>query len=495
MAMSAGAETFYEDLSPLDAFFLYAERPEAPLHVGAVYIFEGTPQVRGGRGAQGIKRTLEERLHLVPRYRQRVRFRLLNLGHPVWVDDPEFDLGNHVRHVTLPAPGSDAALREYAASVFARPLDTSRPLWELIVVEGLSGNRVAVINKVHHAMVDGISTVDIGTLLFDVDPEVPAARDVPEWRARPGPDERTLAARDLDGLRRTIAGNPILLPFRAPRLIRQAVDRLVGTPWAGAVSLALSLVRPGYHFFFNRMIGSKRVIRHVAVSLADLKIVKDVMACTVNDVLLAVVAEAMSRWLADREDVPEQMRVFCPVSVRDDGARYEFGNQVSGMIVELPLGAMPMVTRLARIAAEVGELKNSRQAVAARTLTSITRWAPATLHVLAGRLAGEPQLSLQSVVNAVVTNVPGPQVPFFTGGARLIEVWPLVPIYHMLGLNLAAFSYDGGIHFGLVADPNLVPDLDRFAKHLDRAAVDYGRLARRLSRIPTRSGRASRSSA
>jgi diacylglycerol O-acyltransferase / wax synthase len=485
MVLPDEAEPFYEDLSPLDAFFLYAERPEAPLHVGAVYIFEGRPQVRGGRGAQGIVRTLEERLHMVPRYRQRVRFRLLNLGHPVWVDDPDFDLSHHVRRATLPAPGSDAALRDYAARVFARPLDTSRPLWELTVVEGLSGNRVAVINKVHHAMVDGISSVDIGTLLFDPEPEVTAARHAPHWRARPGPDERTLASRDLDGLRRTITSNPVLLPLRAPRLIRGMVDGLVGTPWAGAASLALSFVRPGHHFFFNRGIGPNRLLRHVAVPFADLKSTKDVMACTVNDVVLAVVAEAMSRWLVERgEDVAERMRVFCPVSVRDGSARYALGNQVSGMVVELPLGAMPMVTRLARISAEVGDLKKSRQAVAARTLTGITRWAPATLHALAGRLAGEPQLSLQSLVNAVVTNVPGPQVPFFTGGARLLEVWPLVPIYHMLGLSLAALSYNGAMHFGLVTDPNLVPDLDRLAKHLARAAADYGRLARRLSRVP-----------
>src|SRR5439155_18629673 len=196
-----------------------------------------------------------------------------------------------------------------------------------------------------------------------------------------------------------------------------------------------SFVRPGHHFFFNQVIGPGRAVRHVAVPLADLKAVKDVMACTVNDVVLAVVAEALSRWLAERDgEVPDRMRGFLPVSVRDDGAHYVLGNQVSGMIVELPLGAMPLVTRLARVAAEVGDLKKSRQAVAAETLTGITRWAPATLHALAGRLAGAPQLSLQSVVNMVVTNVPGPQTPFYTGGARLLEVWPLVPIYHMLGL-------------------------------------------------------------
>jgi WS/DGAT/MGAT family acyltransferase len=484
VAIPGTVQTFFEDLSSLDAFFLYAERPEAPLHVGAVYVFEGRPQVRGGRGAQGIARTLEERLPLVPRYRQRVRFRMLNLGHPVWVDDEDFDLTHHLQRVTLPAPGSDAALRELAARAFANPLDTSRPLWELTLVEGLSGNRVALISKVHHAMVDGVSNVDVGTLLLDPEPEPAAAQPMAPWRARPGPDERTLASRDLDGLRRTITSNPILLPFRAPRLIREAVDGLVGTPWAGAASLALSFVRPGHHLFFNRVVGPSRALRHVSVSLADLKGVKEVMACTVNDVVLAVVAEATSRWLVERgEDVPERMRVFLPVSVRDDSSQPLPGNRVGGVIVELPLRSMPLVTRLARIAAEVGDLKKSRQALAAQTLTETTRWAPATLQALAGRLAAEPQLSLQSVVNMVVTNVPGPQSPFYTGGARLLEVWPLVPIYHMLGLSVAVVSYDGMMHVGLLADPNLIPDLDRLSRHVARAAADYATLARRLNRM------------
>jgi diacylglycerol O-acyltransferase len=488
------AEPYFEDLSALDAFFLYAERPEAPLHVGGVYIFERTPQVPGAPGAQGIVRTMEERLDLVPRYRQRVRFRLLNLRHPVWVDDPDFDLSHHVRRATLPAPGEDAALREYAARVFARPLDVARPLWELTLVEGLSGDRVAMISKVHHAMVDGISSVDVATLLFDADPQPPPVRPPAPWRPRPGPNERTLAARDLESLRSTLTSNPVLLPFRAPRLIREAVSGLVGTPWAGAASLALSFVRPGHHLSFNAAVGPNRVLRHVAIPLADLKAVKNLLACTVNDVVLAIVAEAMQRWLADRgEEAPERMRVLCPVSVRDESARNTLGNQVSGMVVELPLGPMPLVTRLARIAADVGDLKKSRQAVAAQVLTGMSRWTPATLQALAVRLAGEPQLSLQSVVNAVVTNVPGPQVPFYTGGARLLEVWPLTPIYHMLGLNLTAVSYDGTLHVGLLADPELVPDLDRFARHLGRAATDYRNLARRLNHIPVRRSRPSRS--
>jgi diacylglycerol O-acyltransferase / wax synthase len=479
--------TFFEELTAVDAFFLYAERPEAPLHIGAVYVFEGEPQVAGRRGARGIRRTLEERLHLVPRYRQRVRFRPLNLGHPVWVDDPGFDLDDHLRHTTLPPPGTDAVLRDHAARVLAERLDVHRPLWELEVVEGLSGGRVALIGKVHHAMVDGISTVDVATLLFDVDPDPAPASDPPPWHPRPAPDDLSLASDSIDGLRRAVTANPLLLPFRLPRLVRGAAQEALAQPWAGAASLALSLVRPGPQLPFNRLIGPQRRLHHQVMSLAALREVKDVFAATVNDVVLAIVAEGTFRWLEERGELTvETMRVFCPVSVRDSGHRYRFGSQVSGMVVDLPIAAMPPVTRLARIVAETGELKRSGQAVAAQTLTAMTSWAPATLHALGSRLASEPRFGLQSRVNMVVSNVPGPQVPFYTGGARLLEVWPFVPVSHTLGLNVALVSYDGAVHVGLNADRELVPDLDRYGVHLHGASAEFRAIAARLRRPFTR---------
>ena len=485
---------YYEELSALDAFFLYAERDEAPLHIGAVYVFEGEPQVPGSRGALGIAQTLQERLHLVPRYRQRVRFRPLNLGHPVWVDDPNFDLGYHVRRTPLPRPGNDAALADYAARILARRLDVGRPLWELHIVEGLSGGRVALVNKVHHAMVDGISSVDIGTLLFDAEPEPQVVEPQP-WAPRPAPDELTLAAGSLDGLRRLAAGAPPLLnPFRLreriPALVRGAADEALASPWAGVASLALSLVRPGPQLFFNRIIGTHRRIQHVAVPLADLKEVKNVFAATVNDVVLAIVAEAINRWLRERgEHAPDTMRVFCPVSVRDSSQRYALGNLVSGMVVDLPVGDMPAVTRLARISAETAAVKRNGQHVAASQLTALTSWAPATLHSLGSRLASQPRFGLQSRINMVVTNVPGPQVPFYSGGARLLEVWPVVPVYHTIGLNIALVSYNGTVHVGLNADRDLVGDLDRFAWHVAGSADELVTIARRLRRPFTRTSR------
>jgi WS/DGAT/MGAT family acyltransferase len=487
------SQPFFEELSPLDAFFLYAERHEAPLHIGAVYIFEGEPEVPGGRGAQGIGQTLEERLHLVPRYRQKVRFRPFNLGHPVWVDDADFDLSYHVRRAALPQPGDEATLRDYAARVFARRLDVNKPLWELYVVEGLSRGRVAMINKVHHAMVDGISSVDLGTLLFDMDPEQQVTAPPAPWRPRAQPDDRQMVLSELGKLRRLARVNPFSLPFRLPELGRRAVEEALSSPWIGAASLAWTVLRPGRQLFFNRMIGPHRRIHHFAFPLQAVKDVKNAVGGTVNDVVLTVVAEGMRRWLDDRgEELPESLRVFCPVSVRDSGQRYALGNRVSGMVVDLPLGPMPLLTRLARVSAAAGDLKRSRQAVAAQTLTAISEWAPATLHALGSRLASQPQLGSPALVNMVVTNVPGPQVPFYTGGARMLEVWPLVPTYHTVGLNLALFSYDGKLHFGLNADRDLVPDLERFGTHLEQAARDLERAVGRLRPSSPRRARGAR---
>jgi WS/DGAT/MGAT family acyltransferase len=466
-------ETFYEPLAGLDAWFLYAERHEAPLHIGATYIFEGTPRIAGGRGALGLARTIEERLHLVPRYRQKVMWLPGNLGHPVWIDDPDFDLSYHVRRAALPSPGDDATLREYTARVFARPLDLNKPLWEMTVIEGLSGGRVAVVNKVHHAMVDGISTVDIATLLLDSEPSPTPYGRPKRWKARPAPSRAELIRQAVEGLSPANALKQI-----ATLRPQQLLEGVMRSPWLGGLQLALAWLRPGAPLFFNQQIGPHRRVQSVRVPLQHLKDVKTAFGGTVNDVVLAVIGEAIWRWLDDRgEDVPPALRVFAPVSVRDDSQRYQLGNMVTGMVVEVPLGQMTPKERVRRVTAATGDLKRSRQAVAAGTLTQLANWAPSTLQALAARvMTSQPQWTNQSsrsAINLVATNVPGPQVPFFTGGAQLLEFWPLVAIYHSLGLNLAIVSYNGSVHFGMLADRDLVPDLDDFAKHLERSAGDF----------------------
>ena len=473
------SDIHYEPLSGLDAWFLYGERHEAPLHIGATYIFEGESRVKGGRGALGLAKTIEERLHLVPRYRQKVMWLPANLGNPVWVDDPDFDLSYHVRRAALPSPGDDATLRDYTARVFARPLDLNKPLWEMTVVEGLSGGRVAVVNKVHHAMVDGISTVDLATLLLDPEP-TPARHPKPKrWQPRPAPSRTELIRRaaaemsPLDALKRMTRLRP-----------QEVAEGIVRSPWSGGLQLALAWLRPGEPLFFNRPIGPHRRVQSVRVPLQHLKDVKVAFGGTVNDAVLAVIGEAIWRWLVVRgENVPPALRVFAPVSVRDDTQRYRLGNLVSAMVVEVPLGAMSPKQRVSRVTAATGDLKRSRQAVAAGTLSRLANWAPATLQALAGRLmTSQPQWSRQSVINVVATNVPGPQFPFYTGGAELLEFWPLVAVYHTLGLNLAIVSYNGYVHFGMLADRDLVPDLDDFARLLTESVADFEAAAKRPKR-------------
>jgi diacylglycerol O-acyltransferase len=474
------SDTYYEPLAGLDSWFLYGERHEAPLHIGATYIFEGTPRVKGGRGALGLARTIEERLHLVPRYRQKLMWLPGNLGNPVWIDDPDFDLSYHVRRAALPSPGDDATLRDYTARIFARPLDLDKPLWEMTVIEGLSGGRVAVVNKVHHAMVDGISTVDLAALLLDSEPTPTKYQRPRRWKPRPAPTQGDLVRRvafelsPLDAVKKLAQLRP-----------QELLQTIMRSPWSGGLQLALAWLRPGSPLFFNQRIGPHRRVHSVKVPLQDLKDVKSAFGGTVNDVVLAVIGEAMARWLDKRgEAVPHALRVFAPVSVRDDSHRYKLGNLVSGMVVEVPLAPMTPKERLNLVTSATGDLKRSRQAVAAQTLSNLANFAPATLQALAGRVVtSQAQWSHQAVINLVATNIPGPQFPFYTGGAELLDIWPFVAIYHSLGLNVAIISYNGSVHFGLLADRDLVPDLDDFGRHLAKAVADFKQAA-----VPAREG-------
>jgi diacylglycerol O-acyltransferase len=452
---------FYEPLSARDAWFLYAERPETPLDLGTVYVFEGGSRVTGGRGALGLEETVAERIHLVPRYRQVIRRVPGNLAHPVWIDDPHFDLGSHIRREVLPPPGDGAQVRRLVMRILARPLDKRRPLWEMTLITGLRGGRVVIVNRAHHAMVDGVSSVDILTLLLDADPEgyrpdPPAA----PWTPRPAPSTWQLI-------------RPMLLDLRSkPREERTRLPALWRTrrvPLRGMLKLGGTMVRPRPHVFFNRKIGPQRTGRGLKVPLSAFKALKDRYGCTVNDAVLAVVSEALYRWFKARgERVPEKVRVFCPVSVRSDAAHGRIGNQISGMVFELPTSDLPIEERLKRIKVTTGDLKRTRQAVAADQLAGLAEWAPPSLLVLAGRVMSTPQAG----ANINVTNIPGPQFPLYSGGAQLLEVWPFAPLYPSMGLGVAIVSYNGDAYFGLTADPAIVPDVEEFTRTLREAAAD-----------------------
>jgi WS/DGAT/MGAT family acyltransferase len=466
----AEAKTFYEPLSAADAWFLYAERPETPLDLGTVYVFEGGSRVPGARGALGIEKTIEDRLHLVPRYRQKIHPVRFHLGHPVWVDDPDFDIHNHVRYEALPAPGGGAALRDTVAHIMARPLDMRRPLWDMTIVTGLRGDRVVVVNRAHHAMVDGVSAADIITVLMDLSPEgTPVTPPAEAWVPRPAPGTWELL--------KPLLWNPRPRASDGERVYRRrwAFWRL---PYAGFLSVGMNAIKPRPDLFFNRPLGLQRTGRGVKVALADFKALKGRLGCTVNDGVLAVVAEALHRFLVDRAaetgaKVPDRVRVFCPVSVRPDEAHGQLGNQVSGMIMDLPTGDIALETRLEVIKDSTIHLKKSQQALAASSIAGLAGWAPPTLLVLAGRVMPNQQ----GGANINVTNVPGPQFPLYTGGAQLLEVWPFAPLYPSMGLGIAVVSYDGNVYFGISADAGLVPDVEVFARHLREAAADCCALA------------------
>ena len=460
------SRSFYEPLSPSDAWFLYAERPETPLDIGTVYIFEGGSRVPGGRGALGIRDTVAERLHLVPRYRQKIHSIRFQLGHPVWVDDPDFDLDLHVRHEVLPAPGDGHSFRTAVARILARPLDMRRPLWDMTIVTGLHEDRVAVVNRAHHAMLDGVSTADIVTVLLDLAPEgTPIEPPAEPWTPRPAPNQWELvkpmlwnppARRDLEG---------------------KAIRRRMGfwrLPVGGFASLARSQMRSRPDLFFNRKLGLQRSGRGLKVPLADVKTIKDRFGCTVNDAVLGLIAEGLHRWFEVRgSGVPDHVRVFCPVSVRADAEHGRMGNKVSGMVLAMPTAAMPMEERLRRIHDETAELKKSHQAVAAEKLTGLAGWAPPTLLILAGRVMPNQQ----GGANINVTNVPGPQIPLYTGGAEMLEVWPFAPLYPSMGLGIAVVSYNGNVYLGFSADSTLVPDVEVLSVQIRAAAREYAALA------------------
>ena len=403
----------------------------------------------------------------MPRYRQKVKRVPFNLTHPVWIDDPNFDLGYHVRHEVLTAPGDGRQLREAVARIFARPMDMRRPLWEMTIVSGINGGRVAVLNRAHHAMVDGVSSADIATLLLDLSPEgMTVEPPAQPWQPRPAPSSWYLVRKALVNLERDREGAHRRLG-RAPSALRQ--------PWGQILRLGFSGLRPkgGGKVFFNRRIGIQRTGRGLRVPLQDLKALKTRFNCTVNDAVLGVIAEGLHRWFLSRGTVPpEQLRVFCPVSVRDESQKNQMGNRISGMVVDLPTGELEIDLRLARIQTNTAELKRKHQALAADRLAGLADWAPPTLLVLAGRVMSNPQ----GGANINVTNVPGPQFPLYTGGAEMLQVWPFAPLYPAMGLGIAIVSYNGGLYFGFTADPEVVPDIEEFTRHIKEASEAAAKL-------------------
>lgn len=452
----------YERLSAQDASFLIAEGPTAFMHVAGVQIFDAGPLERadGGIDFDVFRRAIESILHLLPRYRQRIEWIPFE-NHPVWVDDREFNLDYHLRHTALPRPGTNEQLKRLAARIMSQQLDRARPLWETWLVEGLQHGRFALINKVHHAMMDGESAADLVHILLSPSPE-PELSEPMTYIPRPVPSTWELFT---DSLR-----NRVSLPIRAVRDFRrfseevsdvraelwrrlQAIRDLIG--WA---------VRPASSTPLNGRLGPHRRFDWLSMPLADVKRTAKAAGCTVNDVVLATVTGAVREFLLRRRCSLDTIdfRVSAPVSVRREEERGQMGNHVSSWIVRLPIDEADPHRRLMALHAVTDELKRSRQALGVQTMMTVAEWTPSVLLSLGAQAASGP-------INMIVTNVPGPQIPLYLLGAEMREIYPVVPLLPNTGLGVALFSYHGTLCWGFNADYELVPDLRWFVRAIERS--------------------------
>lgn len=474
-------------LSALDTAFLHLEDDStAHMHVASVMVFEGVAPT-----PKELTDHVLSRLHLVPRYRQRLAYVPLDQGRPLWTDDPHFNPRYHIRHTALPRPADEAALKRLAGRLFSQRLDRSKPLWEIWLVQRMAGKRFALIAKTHHALVDGISGVDITTVLFDTAPEpVGTSRPPAPWTAKPLPGSAKLLGEAL--LERatvpTEMGRGTRALLRAPR---RAVGQLrEGLASVGATTLA-GLSAPAPPSPFNVDIGPHRRYTWVDADLARFKAIKDSLGGTLNDVVLASVSLALGRYLRAQGHDTEGLvlKAMVPVSVRADSQRGALGNQVAAMWAPLPVGVENPADCLAQIRVAMEDLKESGQAVGAQVLTNLAGFAPPTILSQAARLQAR-----QRFFNLVVTNVPGPQFPLYLLGRRLCGLYPVVPLARRQALGIAVMSYDGHLGFGLLADYDAVPELEAIARDLDRAIASLSRAAgvRLVRKRPTGKAAASR---
>jgi diacylglycerol O-acyltransferase len=449
-------------LSAIDASFLHQEKQSSHMHVGALVMFEGDPPSH-----PQIYDHIQSRLHLVPRYRQKLAFPRFEMGRPFWVDDPQFNLDYHLRHTALPAPGSREQLRNLAGRIFSQRLDRSKPLWELWIVDGLEEGGFALISKTHHALVDGVAGVDISTVLFDLSPTSAPLDSNDGWTPSPEPSQLDLVAEGVKGLARTpvdLAGKAIgalTSPQRTAGALREAIE--------GVGEVALAGLNPAPSTPLNVPIGSHRRIWWVQSRLEDFKQIKNGLGGTVNDVVLAVVAGALGDWLRSRGVRTEglELRALVPVSIRAEGEHGALGNRIAAMRGPLPVYARDPVERLRIVREAMEDLKESKQALGAEVITGIQDFAPPTLLAQASRLNFSTRL-----FNLIVTNVPGPQFPLYLLGREMLELVPIAFLPEDHAVAIAIMSYNGKVDFGLLGDYDALPDIEALATLLEDSLAE-----------------------
>jgi diacylglycerol O-acyltransferase / wax synthase len=456
------AQQHLDRLSSTDVSFLTNESSSSHMHVGAIMIFEGPAP-----SYEDLLDHIKSRHRLVPRFRQKLAYPPAQTGRPFWVDDPNLNLEYHVRHSALPAPGSEDQLRRMAARVFSQQLDRSKPLWELWLVQGLTRNRFALLTKTHHAVVDGVSGVDIATVLFDLNPvpEPPPSDDA--WAPQPEPSSVTLLAKGVEDVARAPVRavrrleHAVQHPESAVKQVRDAVEAVSEVGW--------NFANPAPKVPLNVEIGSHRRFAWVRSDLDRFKRVKDALGGTVNDVVLAVVAGALREWLRGRGIRTEglELRAQVPVSIRASDERGQLGNRLAVMRAPLPVYIADPVRRLDAVSQAMKGLKQSKQALGAEVISRFNDFAPPTLLAQAARINFSTRL-----FNLTVTNVPGPQVPLYVLGRELEDIFPIGFLPPNQALFVAIMSYNGGINFGLLADYDSMDDVDVIASGIETAIAE-----------------------
>jgi WS/DGAT/MGAT family acyltransferase len=466
----------YDRLSALDASFLGLEDSRCHMHVGGVMLFEAGPlrTEDGGLDIDLIRQAIHARLHLVPRFRQRLAY-LPYERLPIWIDDEHFRLEYHVRHTSLPRPGDERQLKRLVGRIMSQPLDRGRPLWEMWFVEGMQDDTFALISKTHHCMIDGISAADLISVIMEAAPSSEPGEPQP-WGPRPRPSDTRLI---VDEVKRRFAQ-----PFELVEALREATQhpeialrRIEDALSAVGEALAPALT-PASETPLNVEVGPSRRFDWVSMEVSRFKAVKNSLGGTLNDVVLATVSGALRRFFLARRANPDTMdvRAQVPVSVRTEDERGRLGNRVTELIAALPVHIADPVARLDAVRRTMGDLKESKQALGGEVLTAIAEWTVPNLLVQAVRLAERAR-----PFNLIVTNVPGPQIPLYFLGCRMRTTYPVVPLFHNLSLVVGLFSYDGGLYWGLNADWEHVPDLHDFAAALQQSFEELEARAARAS--------------
>lgn len=452
----------FERLSAQDAGFLWAETPNQPMHVGALALFEIGPLQRedGGVDIDRYRAQAESRLHWIPRYRQKIEWTPVERW-PVWVDDRNFDIAHHIRHIALPRPGTQAQLKEIAARINSRRLDRRHALWEVWVIEGVEGGeQFAILNKIHHCMIDGAAGADLSQVLMSPSPKVEEGPGIP-FMPRPAPTRTELLGDAVsETVRRPLALARDWIAQATSSPAQRAATEMAGPStgerlraFAEMASHAATAASPTP---INGELGPHRRLDWLTMPLDDVKELRRELGCTINDVVLATVTGALRRYLFRRRmDVKElDFRISAPVSMRRPEHDRIQGNHVSSWVVPLPLSIDDPIEQIEAIQQTTEVLKSSNAALAVDTIMELAEWVPGP--ILERAL---PAIGSSGPVNMIVTNVPGPQFPLYLAGSRLLAMYPVVPLIPGGGLGVALFSYEGKLCWGFNGDFELVPDL------------------------------------